>query len=56
MKVSNDQPLQPRDSQILQSYSNGLKEMRVLWEEQPPSTFALECLMFEFPFGCSVVP
>lgn len=49
MKVLNDQPWQPRDSQSLQSYSKGLNEIRVLWDEQPPSTFALECRMCEFP-------
>jgi len=53
MKVLNDQPLQPNDSHIVQSNSKGLNEIRVLCEEQPPSTFARECLIFEFPIDMS---
>jgi hypothetical protein len=52
MKVLNDQPSQPRDSQSLQSYSNGLKEIKVLCDEQPPRTLALECLICELPGQC----
>lgn len=53
MKFLNDQPSQPRDSHNWQSYSKGLKEIRVLCEEQPPSTFALECRMCELPVRVS---
>jgi hypothetical protein len=47
--VLKSQPLQPMLSHIWQSYSKGRKEISVLWEEQPPSTFARECLMCELP-------
>ena len=49
MKVLKDQPLHPIDSHSLQSYSNGRNEIKVLCEEHPPSTFARECLICEFP-------
>lgn len=42
LKVSKDQPVQPRDSQMAVSWAKGRKEMRVLWEEQPPRTLARE--------------
>jgi hypothetical protein len=45
-------PLQPMLSHTWQSYSNGLKDIRVLWDEQPPRTFARECLICEFPEPC----
>ena len=47
--MSKDQPVQPRDSQMAVSWAKGRKEMRVLWEEQPPRTLARECRMCEFP-------
>jgi hypothetical protein len=56
VKVLKLQPLHPCASHLLQSYSNGLKEIKVLCEEHPPRTFARECLMCELPMGCSVVP
>lgn len=31
------------------SWAKGRKDIRVLWEEQPPRTLARECLMCELP-------
>ncbi|GJC98195.1 hypothetical protein ColKHC_07021 [Colletotrichum higginsianum] len=42
MKSWKVQPLAPMDCQIFRSYSKGLKEMRVLCDEQPPRTLARE--------------
>lgn len=47
--VLKSQPLHPKLSHIFKSYSKGLKEIRVLWEEQPPRTLALECRICELP-------
>lgn len=49
MNVLKVHPLQPNDCHIWVSYSKGLKEMRVLCDEQPPSTLARECRMCELP-------
>lgn len=49
------QPLAPAASHSSQSEGRGLKEMRVLCEEQPPRTRARLCRMWELPRGCSTV-
>lgn len=49
------QPSAPASAHSSQSDGSGLKAMRVLWDEHPPSTLALLCRMFELPRGCSVV-
>ena len=48
-------PLAPAVSHSSQSDGSGLKAMRVLCDEQPPSTRARLCRMWELPWGCSVV-
>jgi hypothetical protein len=49
------QPVAPLASHSSQSDGSGLKEMSVLCDEQPPSTFARLCRMLLLPRGCSVV-
>ncbi len=49
------QPVAPASSHSSQSDGSGLKEIRVLCDEQPPSTLARLCRMWELPRGCSVV-
>lgn len=45
------QPRAPNDCHISISYLNGLKEIKVLCDEQPPRTFARECLIKELPIN-----
>jgi len=47
--VLKSQPLHPKLSHIFKSYSKGLNEIKVLCEEQPPRTLALECRICELP-------
>ena len=54
LKMSKDQPVQPRDSQMAVSWAKGRKEIRVLWEEHPPRILAREWRMCEFPVWCQL--
>lgn len=49
------QPSAPASAHSSQSDGSGLNAMRVLCEEQPPSTRARLWRMWELPRGCSVV-
>ena len=53
--TSGPQPVAPASTQSCQSPGNGLNQIIVLCDEQPPSTLARECTMCAFPRGCSVV-
>ena len=49
INVGKVQPRAPKDCHISMSYLNGLKEIKVLCDEQPPRTLARECLIKELP-------